>query len=54
MCYCDGNTDGMTNAAKEASQRITELESKLEAEKAEKSQVDIELIQHGKDREAAK
>ena len=54
MCYCDGNTDGMGKAAEEAAQKITELKSKLAAEKAEKSQLDQELIQHKKDREAAK
>merc|ERR1719265_1934590 len=54
MCYCDGNTDGMSKSAEEAAQRITELKSKLEAEKAEKSQLDQELMQHKKDREAAK
>jgi len=54
MCYCTGNTDGMTKAAEEAGQRITELKSKLEAEKAEKSQLDQELIQHKQDRANAK
>merc|ERR1719199_2193374 len=54
MCYCDGNTDGMSKAAEEAGQRITELKSKLEAEKAEKSQLDQELIQHKNDRAGAK
>jgi len=54
MCYCDGNTDGMGKAAEEAAQKITELQSKLAAEKAEKSQLDQELVQHKKDREAAK
>jgi hypothetical protein len=54
MCYCDGNTDGMSKAAEEAGQKITELKSKLEAEKAEKAQLDQELIQHKSDREAAK
>merc|ERR1719313_1168055 len=53
MCYCEGNTDGMSKA-EEAAQKITELQSKLAAEKAEKSQIDQELIQHKKDREAAK
>jgi hypothetical protein len=53
MCYCDGNTDGMKKAASDASQRILELQSKLEAEKAEKSQLDQELVQHKMDREAA-
>merc|ERR1719159_587569 len=54
MCYCDGNTDGMSAAAKAAGQKITELKSQLEAQKAEKSQLDQELIQHKQDREAAK
>jgi len=54
MCYCDGNTDGMSKSAEEAAQSITELKSKLESEKAEKSQLDQELMQHKKDREAAK
>merc|ERR1719271_416404 len=54
MCYCDGNTDGMGKSVEEPAQKITELQSKLAAEKAEKSQLDQELIQHKKDREAAK
>merc|ERR1719424_1152713 len=53
MCYCDGNTDDMTKSTEDASQKITELKSKLEAEKAEKSQLDQALIQHKKDRESA-
>jgi len=53
MCYCDGNTDGMSKDAEEAAQRITQLQSQLEAEKAEKSQLDQELIQHKMDREGA-
>merc|ERR1719337_417148 len=53
MCYCDGNTDGMSKAAEEASQKITELKAQLEAEKAEKSQLDQELMQHKLDRETA-
>jgi len=53
MCYCDGNTDGMSKAAGEAAQRITALQSQLEAEKAEKSQLDQELMQHKMDRESA-
>merc|ERR1719199_1596139 len=54
MCYCDGNTDGMSKAAEEAGQRITELKAKVEAEKSEKAQLDQALIQHKQDREAAK
>merc|ERR1719390_307704 len=44
----------MGKNVEEAAQKITELQSKLAAEKAEKSQLDQELIQHKKDREAAK
>merc|ERR1719299_62125 len=54
MCYCDGNTEGMSKAVEEAGQKITELKSKLEAEKAEKATLDQELVQHKLDREAAK
>merc|ERR1719240_2383019 len=54
MCYCDGNTEGMSKSVEEAGQRITELKSKLEADKAEKSQLDQELIQHKTDRASAK
>merc|ERR1719364_635450 len=53
MCYCDGNTDGMSKSVEEAGQKITELKSKLEAAKAEKAQLDQELIQHKLDRETA-
>merc|ERR1719453_2853085 len=53
MCYCDGNTDGMSKAATDAGQKIEELTSQLQAEKAEKSQLDQELIQHKLDRETA-
>jgi len=54
MCYCDGNTDGMSKSVEDAGHAITELKSKLEAEKAEKSQLDQELIQHKQDRASAK
>jgi hypothetical protein len=54
MCYCEGNTDGMSKSAEEAAQRITELKAKLEAEQAEKVGLDQELMQHKQDREAAK
>ena len=36
----EGNTDDMSKSAEEAGTKITELKSKLEAEKAEKSQLD--------------
>jgi chromosome segregation ATPase len=53
MCYCDGNTEGMSKAAEDAGQKIIELQAKLESSKAEKAQLDQELIQHKQDREAA-
>merc|ERR1719420_1832777 len=53
MCYCDGNTDEMAKSVEEAAQRITELKAKLESSIAEKDQLDMELIEHKKDREAA-
>merc|ERR1719224_5416 len=43
----------MKQSAEDAAVKITQLKSKLEAEKAEKSQLDQALIQHKKDREAA-
>merc|ERR1719253_781698 len=45
--------DGMSKAAEDASQKITELKSQVEAQKAEKSQLDQELMQHKLDRESA-
>merc|ERR1719473_2430100 len=54
MCYCNGNTDGMGKSAEDAAQRISELSAKFDAEKAEKSQLDQELVQHKIDRETAK
>jgi hypothetical protein len=53
MCYCEGNTGEMTKSAEEAGTKITELKAKLEAEKAEKAQLDQALIGHKKDRAAA-
>merc|ERR1719460_758061 len=52
MCYCDGNTGEMQKSVEEAAQRITELKAKLESSIAEKAQLDGELIEHKKDREA--
>ena len=48
----DGNTDEMSKDAEEAGTKITELKAKLEAEKAEKSQLDQALMGHKKDRRA--
>jgi peptidoglycan hydrolase CwlO-like protein len=53
MCYCNGNSDGMTAAADEGAQKALELGSKLEALKSEKAQLDQELKDHASSREAA-
>ena len=42
----------MSKDAEEAGTKITELKAKLEAEKAEKSQLDQALMGHKKDRRA--
>jgi len=54
MCYCDGNTDGMSNSAKESKQMIETLTSKLGALKAEKATMEQELQGHKDARGAAK
>merc|ERR1719172_292174 len=54
MCYCDGNTDGMKKSAEEGAQKAAELSSKLEALKAEKTQLEQELKDHQSSRETAK
>jgi chromosome segregation ATPase len=54
MCYCNGNTDGMSNSAKESKQMIETLTSKLGALKAEKASMEQELQGHKDSRAAAK
>merc|ERR1719172_442767 len=54
MCYCDGNTDGMKKSVEEGAQKAAELSSKLEALKAEKTQLEQELKDHQSSRETAK
>jgi len=54
MCYCDGSTADMAKGAEEGTQKVAELSSKLEALKAEKTQLEQELSGHQSDREQAK
>merc|ERR1719375_2548535 len=54
MCYCDGSTGDMQKGASEGAQKIDELSSKLEALKAEKTQLQQELATHKSDRAQAK
>merc|ERR1719156_171812 len=54
MCFCSGNSGDLTKKAADAKAAIEELGAKLKAEEAEKVQIGQELIDHKKDREAAK
>jgi len=54
MCFCSGNSGDLTKKAADAKASIEELGAKLKAEEAEKVQIAQELIDHKKDREAAK
>merc|ERR1719262_1946712 len=54
MCYCDGSTGDMSKGAEEATQKVAELSSKLEALKAEKTQLEQELTGHQSARAQAK
>merc|ERR1719487_1611459 len=54
MCFCEGGTKEMTKAADDAKLKIQQLTSEIEANEAEKTRTDQELVQHKKDREEAK
>merc|ERR1719316_2252556 len=54
MCFCSSNGQETAAAAEKAKAAIEELSAKLKAETAEKSQTEQELVDHKKDREAAK
>merc|ERR1719265_3119010 len=54
MCFCEGNTKGMTKASEDAKQKILELTGQIENMVAEKARLEQELVQHQKDRETAK
>merc|ERR1719253_1638308 len=54
MCYCDGSTGDMQKGADAGAQKADELASQLEALKAEKTQLEQELVQHQADRATAK
>merc|ERR1719428_2699789 len=54
MCFCSGNSGDLTKKAADAKSQIEQLGAKLKAEEAEKVQIAQELIDHKKDREAAK
>merc|ERR1719316_371941 len=54
MCFCETAETDLANTAEAAKAKIAELSSKLEAETAEKTQTDQELVEHKSDRESAK
>jgi chromosome segregation ATPase len=53
QCYCNGNTDKMSEEAKAASAKIDDLKAAVENQTAEKTRVDAELVEHKSDRAAA-
>lgn len=54
MCYCEGNTKGMSGEAEAAKAKILKLKAQIEEESAKKAATDEEIEEHKKDREAAK
>merc|ERR1719409_1297861 len=53
MCFCETGESDLAKAIDSAKAKIEELSSKHEAETAEKSQIDQELVDHKSDREGA-
>merc|ERR1719473_763518 len=54
MCYCEGNTKGMSDDAQAAKEKIQQLTAEIQELSAKKKQTDQELVDHKKDRENAK
>jgi len=54
MCFCSGNTDGLSKAAADAAAKIEELKAKKSADEAEKAQLVEDLKRHKSDRSQAK
>lgn len=54
MCFCETTSAETAKAASDANAKIDELSSKLKEESAEKTQLEQEIGDHKKDREAAK
>merc|ERR1719399_1849677 len=54
MCFCSETGAEIAKAANDAAAKIDELSSKLKEESAEKTQLEQEIGEHKKDREAAK
>lgn len=54
MCFCKTSFADLTKKDADAAAMIDELSAKLKAEAAEKTQIAQELVDHKKDREAAK
>merc|ERR1719456_2191020 len=53
MCFCETGEGDLAKSIDSAKAKIEELSSKHEAETAEKSQIDQELVDHKSDREGA-
>jgi len=54
MCFCGGSSSELQQSAANARTSSEQLFSKLKSEKSEKAQLEMDLVQHKKDREGAK
>jgi len=52
-CYCNTNTEKLTASVADGKQKISDLETAIETDTAEKKQVDEELKQHKEERSTA-
>jgi len=53
MCFCGGSSSDLEKAAADSRARIEEFSAKVKSETAEKTQLELDIAQHKKDREGA-
>merc|ERR1719305_1484858 len=53
MCYCSGNTAELQKSIEDSKAKIDDLSGKLKAETAEKAQMELDVVAHKSDKEAA-
>merc|ERR1719169_18465 len=53
MCFCTGNTAELQKGIDDNTAKLEELNGKLKSETAEKSQLELDIVQHKSDKAAA-
>merc|ERR1719326_2267182 len=53
MCYCSNNNGALAKSVEDGKAKIDQLSAQLKSDEAEKTQNQLDLVQHKKDREAA-